>query len=246
MRPSAGWVESLRAAERWLLPGECLVCRARVAGDPDDPLICRVCRSRWRRLPPPWCARCGQPIDRHTDCRVCLEWPEGFAQVQSAVWLDEGARRAVHLLKYDGWHRVADALATAMETGDIPLAGAALVPIPLGAARLRARGYNQSTKLAQAFSRRSGVPVVECLVRSRDTRTQTALTPEEREANLRGAFVGRGTLPARAILVDDVFTTGATLCAAAEALLAGGAGAVSAVTYARAELPLAGLSRTVA
>lgn len=245
MRLSAGWREAFRAAERWVLPGECLLCRARVDRDPDDPLICGVCRSRWRRLPPPWCARCGQPLDRYTDCRICVDWPEPFGPVRSAVWLDEDARRAVHLLKYNGWHRVADALAAAMTPGDLPGAGAALVPIPLGAARLRARGYNQSAKLAEALGRRFGLPVAACLVRSRETRTQTTLTPEEREANLRGAFGAAGAVPRRPILIDDVFTTGSTLRAAAGALSAAGAGAVAAWTFARAEAPLAGISRAV-
>jgi predicted amidophosphoribosyltransferase len=69
------------------------------------------------------------------------------------------------------------------------------------------------------------------------------LTPEEREANLRGAFEARGTVPPVVTLVDDVFTTGATLVAAAGALLRGGARSVSAVTFGRAEAPLAAVAR---
>jgi predicted amidophosphoribosyltransferase len=68
----------------------------------------------------------------------------------------------------------------------------------------------------------------------RDTRTQTALTPEARQANVAGAFEAIGTPPAGSVLVDDVFTTGATLCAAAAALRAAGAERVEAVTFARA------------
>jgi ComF family protein len=119
-------------------------------------------------------------------------------------------------------------------------AGATLVPIPLGAARLRTRGYNQSAVLAEALGRGAGVAVATgVLTRRRETRTQTALTPEERRANLTGAFVCEGRPPARPVLVDDVFTTGATLAESAAALLDAGAVEISGLTFARAPRPLA-------
>jgi ComF family protein len=120
------------------------------------------------------------------------------------------------------------------------------VPIPLGPARERVRGYNQSAKLATALALRTGLRVdLGLLARIRETRSQTTLTPDQRSANLRGAFARRGRLPERIVLVDDVFTTGATLASAAKTLLDGGAESVSAVSFARAELPLAAISRTV-
>jgi ComF family protein len=163
--------------------------------------------------------------------------------VASAVWLDGSARRAVHHLKYDGWWRLADAMASVMV--DLPslTRNAVLVPVPLSASRQRTRGYNQSAKLAAFLGKRRGLPVRSHLLeRTRDTRTQTLLTPEEREANLRGAFAAKGPIgeTVRVVLVDDVFTTGATLAGAAAALLGAGAVAVSAVTFARATRPLAG------
>lgn len=241
---TATWSEGLTALERWILPGACLLCQDPV--DPaSDPLVCAVCRLRWRRLPEPQCVRCGQPIDLATDCRICREWPDGFRGVRSAVWLEATARRAVHLLKYEGWRRMAVSLADAMlalePLRDRPI----LVPIPLSATRERARGYNQSAELAGGLLRRRGGRICSCLVRTRHTRTQTTLTPEERAANLAGAFATVGTVPSRVVLVDDVFTTGATLVEAAQALLRGGAVEVSAVTFGRAELPLAAVSRMV-
>ncbi len=246
MRPwLAAFPDRLGAVERWLLPPACLLCADPAGSGSDDPLICPLCRSRWRRLPHPQCQRCGQPIDGDTDCRICAEWPRGFAGVASAVWLDPSARRAVHALKYDGWWRVAESLAAVM-MDLLPLgAGASLVPIPLGAARRRSRGYNQSQAMAEALGRRRGVPVDPCLERTRDTQSQTSLTPEERAANLKAAFSAPGRVPARVVLVDDVFTTGATLRSAAEVLLAAGADQVSAVTFGRAELPLAAVGRTI-
>jgi ComF family protein len=173
------------------------------------------------------------------DCRICSGWGAHLVRVRSAVWLEETARRAVHHLKYEGWWRVAEAMAAAMAGLD-PLTGrVSLIPVPLGARRARSRGYNQSERIAEALGRLTGAPVRgRVLSRVRETRTQTALTPEERQANLDGAFAARSAEGLDAVLVDDVFTTGATLVAAAAALRAGGAARVEAVTFARAVEPV--------
>jgi ComF family protein len=230
---------TLDAVERWLLPGECLLCHAAVETDPRDPLICSPCRSRWAPLPLPQCPRCGQPLSPGIACRLCADWPPGLAGIRSGVWLDDSARRAVHLLKYEGWWRVSEAMATCLHRRLEFERGITLIPIPLGAARLRSRGYNQSAVLAEALGRRLAVPVADVLRRRRETTTQTALTPEARRANLAGAFTAAGRVPERPVLVDDVFTTGATLAEAAAALCSAGAQRVSGVTFARAVRPLA-------
>jgi len=184
-------------------------------------------------------------------CRLCAAWPEALRFVRSAVWLDAGARGAVHALKYGGLPRVARDLAAAMTDVDLPGRDSAwLVPVPLGPRRLWQRGYNQSERLARALSRHWRRPVVELLARTRETTTQTALTPEARLANVAGAFamknvqrpmineqwalnIGHSTL----IIVDDVFTTGATLAEAARALEVAGATTIAAVTFGRAVIP---------
>lgn len=247
------------AVEQLLLPAECLLCRALLSFSDSARLVCDVCRHRWRPVRAPWCARCGQPEPSFGRCRLCAEWPPAFGLARSAVWLDAGAREAVHALKYGGLPRVAVDLAGAMVGLDVPGRDSGLlVPVPLGRARLRARGYNQSERLARALGRRWRRPVVDLLVRTRDTAAQTALTPEARLANVAGAFQVRSgecgvrsentpgnpalRLPHSAlgrplILVDDVLTTGATLAEAARALDQAGARMVSAVTFGRAVVP---------
>ena len=247
------------AVEQLLLPAECLLCRALLPFRDSARLACDVCRHRWRPVRAPWCPRCGQPEPLFGGCRLCAEWPAAFGQSRSAVWLDGGARDAVHALKYGGLPRIATDLAAAMVGLDVPgLDSGLLVPVPLGRARLRNRGYNQSERLARALGRRWGRPVVDLLVRTRDTTAQTALTPEARLANVAGAFQLRnadfglrseGSADQSAIrnrksaierplvLVDDVFTTGATLAEAARALDQAGARTVSAVTFGRAVVP---------
>jgi ComF family protein len=236
MRRFAETRAALGAAEQWLLPSFCLLCHE-PAGRRGDPLVCPACRSRWRRLPEPCCARCGQPTFGVEECRICAEWPEGFGRVRSAVWLDEGARLAVHLFKYEGWQRLADPMADRLRPLLAGLEGDRLVPVPVAPGRRRRRGYNQAEVLAASLGRLSGRRVAPtALRRVRETPSQTALTPGAREANLAGAFAaGSGVRGAALVLVDDVFTTGATLVIAARALLRAGARAVEAVTFARAK-----------
>ena len=237
------WPELLSAfgaVERWLLPAECLICHSGLSPTQRDPLICPTCSHRWTPLNQPRCTRCGQPLTPGIACRLCTGWPAEFSGVASAVWLDQAARHAVHLLKYEGWWRVGEVMAETIQRLAPPPRGSTLVPIPLGATRLRTRGYNQSAVLADALGTLLDLPVSHLAIRRRrETTTQTALTPEERRANLAGAFEAAGPPPVNPVLVDDVFTTGATLAEAAAALLGAGAGAVSGVTFARAQRPLA-------
>lgn len=156
------------------------------------------------------------------------------------MWLDEPARAAVHALKYGGWWRVADPMARLMARLDPVRAPGLLVPVPLAARRARSRGYNQAARLGAAVAARTGLPHrQDLLFRHRETPTQTALPPEARRANVAGAFEAGPVPPgARLVLVDDVFTTGATLAEAATTLLEAGAGTVESVTFARAQPPV--------
>lgn len=120
------------------------------------------------------------------------------------------------------------------------LSAPCFVPVPLAAARLRERGFNQSAHLAAALVRRTGGTVLDdVLVRVRTTESQTQLTPAERRANVHNAFVvpvqRRAAIRGRSlVLVDDVLTTGATLNACAVALLDGGASDIRYWTFGRA------------
>jgi ComF family protein len=108
----------------------------------------------------------------------------------------------------------------------------ALVPVPIHPQRRRERGYNQSELLAAVVGERCGLPVRDAVEKVKDTPPQVGLSREERRRNVRGAFRPRaGAAPGRrAVLIDDVQTTGETLEAVAEELLAAGAHAVYALT----------------
>lgn len=244
--------------ERPLAPAEqdagcCALCRHRMR--PLTPPACERCGQpidRWslqlevgssvqtRRRVVVGSAQCDAA---RASCAFCREWPRELAWAASAVWLDDGpARNLVHALKYGGWRIAAPPMAECIRiVGGARLRRlGALVPVPLGSVRLRERGHNQAALLARALGRSLGVPILEdALRRTRETRTQTRLTPAERWRNVAGAFAtGRpGAAGLSVAVVDDVMTTGATLGAAAAALAEQGPASIGAVTFARALVP---------
>jgi predicted amidophosphoribosyltransferase len=105
--------------------------------------------------------------------------------------------------------------------------------VPPDDGRLLTRGHHPPERLAQALAKLWGIEAASLLVRRRGAARQAGLTRVERRANIRGAFAARGSVPASVVLVDDVYTTGATCSEAASALRRGGAERVDVVTFAR-------------
>jgi ComF family protein len=224
----------------------CLGCRG-ATGDPGQ-LICGRCRSRLSPPPPPLCARCGFPRLRTgrspgPTCQECQEWPASIRATRSACLLRPPANALVHELKYRGWHRLApymgDRMAAVAVPDDVAVEARLVVPVPTTAVRHRERGYNQAALLARSFAERSGRTVVHALRRGAGASSQTGLQPAARLANVAGAFTPEeGSMADIAgehlLLVDDVLTTGATIIACSDALVAAGARCVSVITFARA------------
>ena len=236
----------LQAVERFLLPNVCVACEGPIERPRPDGLVCGVCRTRLGSLVG-GCDRCAQPIPPVGPCRFCADWPEVLTWVRSAVWLSDQAREIVHHLKYEGYRALVDEMAEIIVQRTPRPPRGILAPIPLGHRRLASRGYNQAAEIARALAARWALPLSETLLRrTRETKTQTALAPEERERNVRGAFVAASPPPSappspegkgwrgEIILIDDVLTTGATLAAAARSLEQSGWKQIGAVTFARA------------
>jgi ComF family protein len=229
-----------------LLPAACATC-GRARGESELELVCGACWLRAVELPRPRCARCGHPIDvrrRAAPCAWCTMLPPYVRAVRSAFALPGGTAEAiVHAYKYQGWSGIGAAMARRMGALRFPVdveeERAGIVPVPLAASRLRERGYNQSELLAEGLARVWNLPVRnDLLTRTRATKTQTRLTPGERQRNVANAFrslADRGSLRGlHLVLVDDVVTTAATLNACAAALHEGGVRIVSFVTFGRA------------
>lgn len=163
------------------------------------------------------------------------------------------AAALVRALKYGGWKQLAVEMGARMAATRFPSSTVSeiggVVAVPLSAARLRERGYNQAELLAEAVASRRGWPLLaRALVRERHTERQARLSPGERQANVAGAFAvpadGRlRVIDSHLLLVDDVLTTGATVQDCVRALCGAGARAVSVLTFARArrELPTGGI-----
>ena len=207
------------------LPAVCAGCGAE--GEP----LCVACRPGINaRLALP----AGTPLglaEGPPEPLLQLEWCSPFAGV---------TRHALHALKYTGEQRLAGPLGRAV-AARWQVAGAGgdlIVAVPVHAARRRERGYDQAELIAAVAAGALALPWTPALVRSRATVAQYRLDRRHRARNVHNAFeIRAGAAPAVAgrwiVLVDDIVTTGATLVACAEILLAAGAAAVSAVTVAR-------------
>jgi ComF family protein len=190
------------------------------------------------------------------NCRLCPELRPAIRAIRSAFVLDGPMRPLVHSLKYRGWYSAAQVMGVRMAElawpREVEDEVRLVIPVPLAPTRLRQRGYNQAALLAAAFAAAKGWnhrPFM--LERGRSAGSQTTLHPAERRANVAGAF----RVPSRVIaelasehvlVVDDVWTTGATTLSCAEALLGAGARAVSVLTFARALPELERLERRAA
>lgn len=207
------------------------------------------CARCWAQLP--WlekysarCPRCDAPLgERERRCPDCYRWPEGLIQARALFAFEHPVQPALYKVKYRGERRRGEALgrllaAHAPRLLDLSaLRVGAVVPIPLHASRYRERGFNQSSFLALPIARELGVPLLDGLVRVRETPSQVSSDRGTRWANLAGAFEWSGQpVPGTVLLVDDVVTTGATVAAAAEVLLSAGAQAVVVFALARSSL----------
>jgi ComF family protein len=221
------------------LPPRCPGCAAPVAA---DRRFCAACWSALRFIGPPWCVRCHLPFDHDAGpgatCDDCLTRPRRHGAVHAAVAYGPIARQLALRLKYGGRIGVADTMAALMMR-QLPTAADLLVPVPLHRWRLWTRGYNQAVLIARAVARAHGTPVaVDALVRTRATPVLRGLSGGERGRAVRGAFAVPPSARARVagrsvVLIDDIYTSGATADACAAALLDAGAAQVSVLCWAR-------------
>ena len=209
-------------------------CRSAASFAGGGRLLCPGCQAALPRLGPPLCERCGAPTAWPVArCRECGGRRLAFARARAAVAYDDRVRRLVAAWKERGLRRLAvEAAAVVVETLPRPEADA-LVFVPADRARRLERGYQPAERLARELAAAWEIPCEELLTRRGGSRRQRGLSLVERRRNVRGAFTA-ATREGRLLLVDDVYTSGATAHAAASALRAGGAAAIEVVTFARA------------
>jgi ComF family protein len=218
-----------------IVPPLCVACRE---PGPSGDALCAECRSGLVVLPEPRCLRCGAPTaSESVECRECRRRLLGFDRAWSAFAYEGITRKAVAALKSRGALAVTGLIAEELASrAPLDLLRGVLIAVPAHPRRRRRHGFNQARAIAAALGKRTGLPVVDVLERTRPAQPQVGLERSARLVNARGSVrVRAGSVaPRRAALVDDVYTTGATLDACARALKAAGSAEVVAVTFARA------------
>ena len=207
----------------------------------DDHRFCVRCWSSLRFLGPPWCALCHAPFEydrgQGTACAECMADPPLHAGVRAAVAYGDVARDVALKLKYSGRLACAETMARAMARL-MPEGADLLVPVPLHRWRIWSRGFNQAALIATALSRASDLPAdAELLRRVKATPVLRGLGHKGRAKAVAGAFAlapGAEKLTGKTIvLVDDVYTSGATATACTRILRRGGAEKVILLCWAR-------------
>jgi len=249
-----------------IYPSDCRVCSEPLTGSSSLP-ICNSCRISIPPQTMGMCCRCGEALEIDMEsarltgefpaegllCYPCRAVPPSFERAVAYAVYEDKVREMIHLLKYEQMRAVADVLGGALAEAILTLRAEAarelvVVAVPLFPAKQRQRGYNQADLLADAAIARLHITAPEwrlerlssLLTRRRDTASQFELTPRGRRRNLDGAFAvdaDRLPLGCEVLLVDDIYTTGATARECSKVLRRAGARKVWVATLARAQTP---------
>jgi competence protein ComFC len=239
----------LDAALSFFYPEVCQVCGQEAAG-PKDGYVGANCRTLVEVIEPPFCGRCGLPfhgaISTVFECAHCGGIQLHFNYARAAVKARGRMLEIIHAYKYKRGLWCEPFLKDLFVAAALPRITAEewdmIVPVPLHKTRLAEREFNQAERLAAFLAEACALPVyTKAIVRIKATETQTTMTRDQRAQNMRNAFAphSKGATLVdgkRVVLVDDVFTTGATTNACAKVLRRAGATEVCVWTLARGML----------
>ena len=220
----------LSALADMFYPERCVGCGRR-----SNDVLCRGCFEALPLVGSPACGRCGLPTAFATFvCEACKNVDFGFDSARAPLRYEGVRKEIVHALKYRGYRKVVASLAAPLmlqALGDGRFD--AVVPVPLHRSRQRKRGFNQAGLLARGVAAEINAPVSDTLEVVRSTRDQVELSAAQRRANVAGAYRATAASRGKVLVIDDVFTTGATMSACASTLLRAGAKEVHALSLCR-------------
>jgi ComF family protein len=232
----------LRSLVDLVLPDTCRVCGAQVVDSLRQQGICQGCIGEVKYRMFNGCRKCGIAFVGHVDsdhlCGNCLRSPPAYERAIVICEFEDPVRMLLHRLKYQADTCVLPALAAIINRAEWDASAKFdwIIPVPLHPSRLRSRGFNQSILLARLlFSSTRDTINPFLLQRVRKTVPQTGLNGAARRKNLHGAFAVQcpELLKGRKVcLVDDVLTTGTTVCECSTVLLREGVSSVEVVTVA--------------
>jgi ComF family protein len=227
-----------------LYPPHCSLCGKHLGGETPSGILCPECRDSIVWNAPPFCPQCSRHLGKypeHPRCRQCRRHRPAFDFAWSACVYDDPLKELIHRFKYGQKTRLRR-LFTEMinsfvrrhhlDAAQFDMA----VPVPLSAARLRERGYNQAQVLAEGICREFQIACsVNNLIRARHTQPQSLLDEKQRWTNIQGAFTIKHSekfADKNILIIDDLLTTGATVSEIARTLKKAGAQTVGVLTLA--------------
>ena len=232
----------------WLYPPTCIACRVILPLNQPARFICARCVFLFEQITAPTCNQCGSPVETEVPrCSSCYGKTFHFTYNRGAFPYDELIRDLMHEIKFRNKKRVAVGLgklwADTLAEDDSFLLHMyehdfTLVPLPMHKAKQRERGFNQAVVMAEELSQKLNIPMEEILLRTEDTPPQAGLHPKLRAENVRDVFAVRpdtGIREKNYILVDDIYTTGASLNECARTLKNAGANEIICITFAITE-----------
>jgi len=202
----------------WFNP-ECPICFGPIISG----VLCCNCNPI-QRISDRVCSLCGVPISVDlSKCGYCSDLDDyPIEKVRSLLWFSEESRVLVHLIKYQGRYEWLSIFLEHIKSMSLPfdLNGRVIIPVPIHLNKFIRRGFNQSEILAEALSKKCKLEISLGLKKIKDTAPQSILNLDDRRLNLNNVFAweGRYPPPEKVIIVDDIYTTGETLKACANAL----------------------------
>jgi ComF family protein len=218
-----------------LYPAHCPICHG-IA--PYHEAICPECRKKLPYIRGKRCRLCGKPVeDSEIYCDDCQKIRHFYQEGMGIFLYDDVMRETMSYLKYKHrkeYGRILGELVYEAAREKIRIWNPqAIIPVPMHKSKMETRGYNQAEEIARPIAERFGVPLcTDLLFRREKTAAMKDLSAVERRDNMRHAFAvsDKNAVPKRILLVDDIYTTGATIDACAEALRAAGAGQITFLT----------------
>ncbi|WP_432407082.1 ComF family protein [Wukongibacter sp. M2B1] len=219
----------------------CILCKSPIDRE-EEYSICEECKDKLKFIWEKTCDKCGKPLDELyliDRCPECIDNPNYYTKAVSCLEYDDLSKEIIYNLKYYkkryiAYH-VAEIIYDKLIESDI-CSFDTIIPVPLHKAKQRERSFNQASLISKYIGQRVNADVDNrSLIRNRNTITQNQLTKEERKENLKGAFevVNNANIKDRNILlIDDIYTTGATVNQCGKVLLENGALKIYVATFA--------------